>query len=150
MKKIMSKKNSIHLRIAYDSMGEQIFKALLNHPMEDGYRRDKKTGKMIPADYIEDFRISVDEEDYFAMRMGKNVSKNPFVSFTFAAPLFDNQRMNISWTDNHKREISYDLEVDFSQNGVYRYTGGKKGSEIVQTLPETGPVCKTKSYVATD
>lgn len=142
-------KNSLRIRITMEKNGEQVFKALLSHPMETGYRRDPRTEQYIPADYIEDLHISVDGKKYFDIILGENVSKNPFLSFTFTAPLVDNQLMEISWVDNNKREITYECLIKFDQSDTFGYEDASKGSEIEPLLPETGPACKTKVPVAT-
>lgn len=137
-------KNSIKLRIANNTKGEQVLKAIFSHPMETGLRRDKRTNKKIPADYIEDLRISVDGEIYFEITLWEYVSRNPYLTFTFAKPIVDGQLMQVSWVDNSEGETSYDFVVNLKQDGAFRFSGNKKGSEVMQLLPQAGPVCKTK------
>jgi sulfur-oxidizing protein SoxZ len=138
-------KNSLRIRISHEKNGEQVFKTIITHPMETGYRRDSRTGETIAADYIEDLRISVDGKTYFAISLGENVSSNPFLSFVFARPLVDNQLLRISWVDNHQRDTAYDCPVSFGQDGMFHFEGEKQGSDIVHLLPEAGTVCKTKT-----
>jgi len=142
------KKNSIKLRIANNTKGEQALKAIFSHPMETGLRRDKRTNKNIPADYIEDLRISVDGEMYFEITLGEFVSRNPYLTFTFAKPIVDGQLMKIVWFDNSERETSYEFIVRITPEGRFGFSGDKKGSEVMQLLPEAGPVCKTKPPVS--
>ncbi len=142
------RKNSIKLRISNDKNGEQIFKTIISHPMETGYRLDKRTGGKVPADYIEDFRISVEGETWFEMMLGEFVSKNPYLSFIFSKPLVDNQLMQISWVDNNERETSYDVVVNLKQDSTFNFSGDKNGSEVMSILPEAGSACKTNTPVS--
>lgn len=138
-------KNSIRVLIVNGQNGEQIFKTIIAHPMETGLRRNKKTGGKIPADYIKDFQIRVDGETYFEMVLGEFVSKNPFITFRFTKHVIENQLMQISWIDNHKKEITYDYVVGNTQGGRLNFRGEKKGSEVMPLLPEAGPACKTNT-----
>ena len=140
----MNSKNSIRIRISHEKGGEQVFKAIITHPMETGYRRDNQSGTTIPADYIEDVLIKVEGKTCFATTLSENVSMNPFLSFVFTKPLIDNQNMTISWMDNNKRDISYDCVVKFGQDGKFNFAGEKAGSAIYQPLPDAGPACKIK------
>jgi hypothetical protein len=49
-------KKSIKLR-AKAKGGEVSVKALISHPMETGLRKDKKTGKKIPAHFIQEVTV---------------------------------------------------------------------------------------------
>ena len=145
---ISNLKNGFRMRINTEKTGEQVFKALISHPMETGYRRDAKTEKNIPADYIEDLYISVDGKKYFEIVLGENVSKTPFLSFVFSKPLVDNQKFKISWIDNNRRETSYECVVKFDQSGSFSYDDASKATEVEQATPEAGPACKTKPPIA--
>jgi len=136
-------KNSIRLRIAGNSRGEQVFKSIIAHPMETGLRQDNKSGKNVPADYIDILSISVDDVMFFEITLGRYVSKNPYLSFMFSEHIIENQLMRVWWLDNYKVETSYEFMVNYSPNGRFGFTGSKKGSEILKLLPQAGPVCKT-------
>jgi len=143
------KKNSIKIRIGEDRNGEQIFKTIIAHPMETGYRRDKRSGGYIPADYIEDFRVSVDGEPFIELVLGENVSKNPYLSFTFTKPLIENQKMEVYWQDNNKKEVKYEFVLKLNPSGRFGFSGEKKGSQVMGLTPEPLPVCKDKLPTAT-
>lgn len=135
------RKNSIRLRVR-EEKGVQVFKAIFSHPMETGMRLDKRSGKKIPADYIEDVRIYIDGEIHFEISLGINVSSNPYISFSFARPLVDNQIMQISWQDNHRNESVYETPVVF-ERGTFYFTGEQPGEEmLLQIAPQAGPVCR--------
>jgi len=74
-------------------------KVLINHPMETGLRKDKKTGKPIPAKFIQEVACEHGGKSILNAQWGGTVSKNPFLSFKFSgAKSGDN--IKISWVDN--------------------------------------------------
>ena len=135
------KKNSIKVRIRYEKNGEQMFKTIIHHPVETGYRRDRKTGQPVPADYIEDFTVSIDGQPYFETVLGENVSQNPFLAFTFTKPVVAGQTVAIRWLDNHRHEIAYEFVTQPDSEGAFHFNGEKADSEVFQLMPQTGPVC---------
>ncbi|GBD98916.1 sulfur oxidation protein SoxZ [bacterium BMS3Abin07] len=66
-------------------------KALITHPMETGFRKNKKTGKKIPAYYINDVNVYYGDKLITHCDWTIAVSANPFMSFYIkadkAAPL---------------------------------------------------------------
>lgn len=134
-------KNNIRLRIGNNDNAEQVFKAIISHPMETGYRREIQSGRFIPADYIENVQISVDGKKYFEMTLGEFVSTNPYIAFTFTRPLIDKQIMRISWIENNKNETFYDCVIKFKQNGVYSFKGNEYSSANYETTHAAKPVC---------
>ncbi len=75
-----------------------VVKALINHPMETGRRKDKD-GKIIPAHFIQHVTARYKDDVVFDAYWGTGISKNPFVSFSFAGPQKGEQVL-LSWTDN--------------------------------------------------
>ena len=91
---------------------ETIVRTLMPHPMDTGLVTDKKTGKKIPAHFIQEVvakKLNVAEgaeptQDtegavVFSASFGGAVSKNPYLSFK----LKDMQKgdvLSIGWTDN--------------------------------------------------
>ena len=74
-------------------------KAILFHPMETGLRKDKSSGKKIPAHYITEVTCEHNGKNVLTCLWGPGVSKNPFLSFKFkGAAKGDN--LKISWLDN--------------------------------------------------
>lgn len=51
-------------------------KALVKHPMETGLRKQK--GKVVPANYITDMNIYVNDKLVVDSDIGSSVSKNPY------------------------------------------------------------------------
>ncbi|HED15046.1 MAG TPA: thiosulfate oxidation carrier complex protein SoxZ [Gammaproteobacteria bacterium] len=72
---------------------------LVKHPMETGRRKDKKTGKLVPAHYIETMTFSLNGKLVAEANMGTGVSKNPLlgISLTAAKP---GDKVSIHWADN--------------------------------------------------
>lgn len=73
-------------------------KALVKHPMETGLRKNNKTGKFFPANYITDLYISVNGNPVVNGLVGSAVSKNPYFRFKAAGNKGDT--VTLSYTDN--------------------------------------------------
>lgn len=74
-------------------------KAIIFHPMETGLRKDKATGKPIPAHYITELNCELNGKTILTCLWGPTVSKNPFISFRVKnAKAGDTIKM--SWVDN--------------------------------------------------
>ena len=74
-------------------------KAILFHPMETGLRKDKSTGKVIPAHYITEVTCEHKGKNVLTCLWGPGVSKNPFLSFRFKGAV-KGDSLKISWVDN--------------------------------------------------
>ena len=88
---------SIKLR-AKASKGIVTVKALMNHPMETGLRKDKKTGKLIPAHHIQEVVAKAGDTTVLSAAWGGAVSKNPYLSFKYKGGKGDS--LTLSWVDN--------------------------------------------------
>ncbi|MHB1619373.1 MAG: thiosulfate oxidation carrier complex protein SoxZ [Sulfuricella sp.] len=56
-------------------------KILMNHIMETGTRKDAKTGKLIPAHFINHVVATLNGKTVLEAQWGPAVSKNPFLGF---------------------------------------------------------------------
>lgn len=56
-------------------------KVLIQHIMETGLRKDQKTGKMIPAHFINQVTATLNGKMVLDMQWGVGISRNPFVGF---------------------------------------------------------------------
>lgn len=74
-------------------------KAIIFHPMETGLRKDKATGKAIPAHYITEVVCKHNGKSVLTCLWGPRVSKNPFISFRFKNAKAGD-KLEISWVDN--------------------------------------------------
>jgi len=77
--------------------GEVIeIKALIQHPMETGYRSDSK-GEEIPRDIIARFECVYGGETVFAADFGPGIAANPFLGFFTKAT--ESGSLEFRWTD---------------------------------------------------
>jgi len=90
--------NSIRPRAWVDS-GVTTLKMIISHPMETGLRKDKATGKKIPAHYIESVIVKHNDKVVLDALLGPAVSKNPFIQCKFKGAAQGDALM-ISWTDS--------------------------------------------------
>ncbi len=100
--------NSIKVR-AKAKGNEVTVKALIKHPMETGLRKDKKTGKVIPAHFIQEVTCKANGKQVLLAEWGPAVSKNPYLSFAFAGAKGDT--VSLSWVDNTGKSDSAEAKV---------------------------------------
>ena len=78
-------------------------KALITHPMETGQRKHSKTGKLIPAHYIQKVTATSMGIEGCKILMtahwGAGVSKNPYVAFKYKGGNSGDE-ITLSWEDN--------------------------------------------------
>ncbi len=79
--------------------GVTTVKSLMTHPMETGLRKDKKTGKLIPAHFIQHVTAKHNGNEVLSAEWGGSVSKNPYLSFKFEGGAKGDE-LEISWKDN--------------------------------------------------
>ena len=89
---------SIKLR-AKAKDGVATVKCLISHPMETGLRKDKKSGKMIPAEFIQEVTCEHGGKTVLGAEWGSAISKNPFLSFKYSGAK-SGDSIKISWVDN--------------------------------------------------
>ncbi len=72
---------------------------LIRHPMETGLRKNKKTGKPIPAHFIKTVTCDLNGKTILTADWSIAISKNPYMSFVIkgAKP---SDVLKISWVDN--------------------------------------------------
>jgi sulfur-oxidizing protein SoxZ len=85
-------------------------KALISHPMETGLRKNKKTGKKIPAHYIQDLNVEHNGSNVLNALWGPAVSANPYLSFRFKGAKAGDT-VKISWADNKGGSDSTEVKV---------------------------------------
>lgn len=78
----------------------QVFeiRALIQHPMETGYRPDAG-GEVVPRDIIRRFVCAYNGEEVFAAEMFPAVAANPFLSFTAVA--IESGTLTFAWTGDN-------------------------------------------------
>jgi len=62
---------------------EVTVKVLMTHPMETGLRKDKESGKTIPADFIQTMVCESNGKKLVNCSFSGSVSKNPYLSLKF-------------------------------------------------------------------
>lgn len=56
------------------------------HPMETGMRKDKDTGNLIPANYIDEVKFMFNDQLITKMVVWESLSVNPLMSISFKVP----------------------------------------------------------------
>ena len=101
-------KKSIKVR-AKAKNGVITVKALISHKMETGLRKDKKTGKVSPAHFIQAVDCEHNGTAVMNAEWGVAISKNPYLSFKFAGASGD--KVTLSWKDNTGKSDSLETKV---------------------------------------
>ena len=102
-------KSSIKIR-AKVKKGEATVKCLISHPMETGLRKNKKTGKLIPAHFIQEVVCKHGDKTVMTAQWGAAISKNPYLSFKFKGGNAGDT-VSLSWTDNKGNSDSADGSI---------------------------------------
>ena len=89
---------SIKIR-AKNKSGVTTVKCLMTHPMETGSRKNKKTGKLIPAHFIQEVTAGLNGTTVLTAHWGGGVSKNPYMSFKLNGAA-SGDSLKINWVDN--------------------------------------------------
>ena len=92
------------------SDGVTTVKALVKHPMETGQRKDKKSGKLIPAHFIQEVVCEHNGTKVMTALWGAAISKNPYLSFRFTGAKAGDT-LKISWVDNKGESDSTETKV---------------------------------------
>lgn len=79
--------------------GVTTVKALISHPMETGLRKNKDTGEVYPAHFIQEIVCKLNGEQIALFEMGISVSKNPFIQFQIEGAAAGGT-LELSWNDN--------------------------------------------------
>ncbi|QEP44017.1 thiosulfate oxidation carrier complex protein SoxZ [Ectothiorhodospiraceae bacterium BW-2] len=74
-------------------------KALIKHPMETGLRKDSKTGKVIPAHFIQEVIVTHKGAEVMRANWGGAISQNPYLSFSFSGAA-KGEELTLTWNDN--------------------------------------------------
>ena len=72
---------------------------LVNHPMETGLRKDKASGKPIPAHFIQELTLEINGKTATTTHMGIGVSENPLLGFRFKTAK-NGDKVKATWKDN--------------------------------------------------
>lgn len=72
---------------------------LVKHPMETGLRKDKKTGEVIPAHFIEIMTFQLNGNTVAEAILGQGVSKNPLIGVS-VRDAKSGDKVTVAWSDN--------------------------------------------------
>ena len=95
---------------AKEKGGVTSVKFLMKHPMETGLRKDRKTGKKIPAHYITDVDVSVNGSHVMTAFLGPGVSKDPYLS-TEVKGASKGDTVTVAWVDNTGEQANADTTI---------------------------------------
>ncbi|MCC7494913.1 MAG: thiosulfate oxidation carrier complex protein SoxZ [Fimbriimonadaceae bacterium] len=73
-------------------------KALIQHPMETGFTKDRKTGEVIPEDYITTVTIKLNGTVVATQEWGAGVSKNPYLALQLKG-CKAGDKIELAWAD---------------------------------------------------
>ena len=90
--------------------GVTTIKVLVSHPMDTGLQKDKKTGKKIPAHFIQEVVCKHKDITVMTANWGAAISKNPYLSFRFKGAAAGDT-INLSWVDNKGEKDSADVVI---------------------------------------
>ena len=90
--------------------GVTTLKVLISHPMDTGLQKDKKTGKKIPAHFIQEVVCKHKDTTIMTANWGPAISKNPYLSFNFKGAAAGDT-INLSWVDNQGEKDSSDVVI---------------------------------------
>ncbi len=76
-----------------------LVRTLIAHSMETGKRKDKDSGELIPAHFIQTLSFKHNDKLLSECHMGFGISKNPFFSFKIKQANVGD-KVTISWKDN--------------------------------------------------
>ncbi len=102
--------NDFRIRLAARQEGGAVLvKALLTHPMENGFGKTAD-GKPVPAEFITDIRLELNGQVVAAMETGSGIAADPLFGWRIrgAGP---GDRVRLSWRDNLGRERSQETTV---------------------------------------
>lgn len=78
--------------------GKTQIRVLIAHPMEHGRNRDK-ANQLIPAHFIQELTLSLNQKVLVNCAMGASISKDPYFAFMLKGGEIGDQ-ISITWVDN--------------------------------------------------
>jgi sulfur-oxidizing protein SoxZ len=84
---------------------------LVTHPMETGMRKDKASGKVIPAHFIQELNLELNGKPMANAVMGVGVSENPLLGFR-SKTAKNGDKLKVTWKDNQGETGTLEAVVD--------------------------------------
>lgn len=91
-----------------DQLVELVVRVL--HPVEPGVAVDLKSGKTVPADFLQTISIRLNEKTLLEGQLGSALAKNPRFSFSFAG-IRAGDKFLVSCTDTKGRTFEQEIIV---------------------------------------
>ena len=85
-------------------------RVLITHPMENGRNRDPLSGALIPAHFIQELNIYLNDTPLMQMNMAGSISKNPYFSLRLKNPV--SGKLKVVWQDNQQRSDSAEYTIE--------------------------------------
>lgn len=101
--------NSIKLSAELIEDGIEV-KTMIKHIMSSGREKDKISGKIAPANFIQEIRCEHNGSLVFSANIGPDVAHNPYLSFKISHGM-KNDDIAVSWIDNHGESDSQSVKV---------------------------------------
>ena len=101
--------NSIKIRARMKGNSCEV-KSLIKHKMETGLRKDKKTGKAIPAHFIQEVNCEHNGATVMSANWGTAISANPYLAFSFSGAK-KGDTIKLSWVDNMGKSDSKEATI---------------------------------------
>lgn len=83
---------------------------LIKHPNDTGLIKDEKTGQIIPAFFIQSFKVEFEGEPVYEMKLAASVSKDPY--FAFSLKVDKPGKLTMTWKDN--KDAVYEQTTDIN------------------------------------
>lgn len=101
--------NAMKIRATMEGDSANI-KVLMNHPMETGQRKDAKTGKTVPAHFIQQVSAALNGKNVLDAQWGVAISKNPFLGFKVKGAKAGD-KVTVNWMDNEGEKSTAEATV---------------------------------------
>lgn len=85
-------------------------RVLIPHPMDNGQRKDAKTGHSVAPHHITRIQVSLNGELALTVQTGTSVSKNPVFGFKLRGARVGDM-VRIAWEDNKGEKQSAEMAV---------------------------------------
>lgn len=83
---------------------------MIKHPMENGRRRDAKSGNLIPAHFIKEITLEHEGKKVVECFLGTAISKDPYFSFKIKGGK-SGDKVRVGWVDNLNQSDSAEAVI---------------------------------------
>lgn len=88
----------IRMRVRLEGDVAEI-RALIDHPMETGLRKDARTRQLVPLHFIQNLTVSLDGKPVLETEWGQAMARNPYIQLRVHGAKADDE-VTIEWVDN--------------------------------------------------